>query len=88
MKQVAERDNFEFPVESIIGHALVVNNELGVDTVQLPHDFERAGRPLKSFQFLIRWVGYDEPTWIAYRAASSLPQFQGYVAGFPGLRML
>jgi hypothetical protein len=88
MKQVAERDNFEFPVESIVGHALVVNNELGVDPVQLDRDFERAGRPLKSFQFLIRWVGYDEPTWIAYRTAASLPQFPGYVAQFPGLRML
>ena len=88
IKQVAERDNFEFPVESICGHALIVNNELGVDPVQLDRDFQRAGRPLKQFQFLIRWVGYDEPTWIAYKTASSLPQFQGYVAQFPGLRML
>jgi hypothetical protein len=88
IRRVAEKDNFEFPVESIIGHALIVNNEIGVDAVQLDLDFERGTRPLKSFQFLIKWFGYDEPTWIAYKAASALPQFQGYVAGFPGLRML
>lgn len=88
IKSVAEKDNFEFPVESIIGHALIVNNEMGVDAEQLDFDFERGSRPLKNFQFLVKWFGFDEPTWIAYRAASALPQFQGYVAGFPGLRMI
>jgi hypothetical protein len=87
MKSVAERDHFEFPVESIIGHALVVGGELGVDPVQLEFDFQRGSRPLKQFQFLIRWAGYEEPTWIAYSTASRLAQFPGYVSSYPGLRM-
>jgi hypothetical protein len=87
IKSVAEKDNFEFPVENIIGHALVVNNELGVDPVQLDFEFVRGTTPLKRFQFLIRWAGYDEPTWIAHRTASRLAQFPGYVAQFPGLNM-
>jgi hypothetical protein len=87
LKVVAETDGFEFPVESIMGHALVGEGGVGVGPVQLPSDFRRGTRTKKAFQFLIKWTGFDEPTWVEYKVASRLVQFPGYVAMLPGLRM-
>jgi hypothetical protein len=87
LTRVAEKDRFEFPVEAIIGHALVNEGGIGADAVQLEGDFRRGSRGKNCFQFLVRWAGYIEPTWINYRVASKLIQFPGYVAMFPGLRM-
>lgn len=88
MKQVAEKDNFEFPVDSIVGHSLVPEGGIGAAAEQLPADFRRGALAKTKFQFLIRWTGYEQPTYIGYRAASRLPQFPGYVVNFPGLSML
>jgi hypothetical protein len=87
LKVVAETDGFEFPVESIMGHALVGEGGVGVNPEQLPPSFKRASRSKKSFQFLIKWTGYDEPSWVEYKVASKLVQFPGYVALLPGLKM-
>ena len=88
INRVAEKDNFEFPVESIIGHSLVPEGGIGADAEQLPSDFSRGSLGKTRFQFLVRWTGYDQPTYIGYRAASRLPQFPGYIVNFPGLAML
>jgi hypothetical protein len=88
MKQVAEKDNFEFPVDGIIGHSLVPEGGIGAEAVQLAMDFRRGSLPKTKFQFLVRWTGYEQPTYIGYRAASRLPQFPGYVVNYPGLAML
>jgi hypothetical protein len=87
LKVVAETDAFEFPVEAIIGHALVEQGGVGDSPVQLAASFKRGSRVKKSFQFLVKWTGYDEPTWVEYKMASRLVQFPGYVAMLPGLRM-
>jgi hypothetical protein len=87
LKTVAETDGFEFPVEAIIGHALVEEGGVGVAPRQLPEAFKRGQRAKKSFQFLVKWTGYDEPTWVEYKVASRLVQFPGYVAMLPNLRM-
>ncbi len=87
LKRVAESDGFEFPVERIMGHALVEEGGVGIAPVQLPASFKRGTRPKKMFQFLIKWSGYEEPTWVDYKVASRLVQFPGYVAFLPGLRM-
>jgi hypothetical protein len=87
LKVVAETDGFEFPVEAIIGHALVEQGGVGVSPVQLPVSFKRGSRTKKSFQFLVKWTGYEEPTWVEYKVASRLVQFPGYVAMLPNLRM-
>jgi hypothetical protein len=87
LKRVAERDNFEFPVEAIVGHALIGDGGIGADAVQLPISFRRGNLAKKRFQFLIKWSGYDEATFIAYKDAVRLPQFPGYVVLFPGLAM-
>jgi hypothetical protein len=84
---VAETDAFEFPVESICGHALINEGGIGSDPVQLPSDFKRGSRKKTSFQFLLRWAGYAEPSWVSYRTASRLVQFPGYVSMLPNLNM-
>ena len=77
---MAECDNFEFPVEAIIGHAIISEHGVGVNPVQLNLQFVRDGvRSKKSFQFLIKWTGYVESTWIKYDDAKRLAQFPGYV---------
>jgi hypothetical protein len=88
MKQVAEKDNFDFPVDSIMGHSLVPEGGVGAAADQLPSSFRRGSIPKTKFQFLIKWTGYEQPTFIGYRAASRLPQFPGYVVNFPGLAMM
>jgi hypothetical protein len=88
MRRVAEKDNFEFPVDAICGHSLVPEGGIGADAVQLSQDFRRDGLAKTKFQFLVKWSGYEQPTWIGYRAASRLPQFDGYVVNFPLLAML
>jgi hypothetical protein len=87
LTKIAECDNFEFPVDAIIGHALIGVNGVGADANQLPQDFRRGSRHKKSFQFLIKWTNYEEPTWIGYNAASRLVQFPGYVSHYPLLNM-
>jgi hypothetical protein len=87
LKVLAETDGFEFPVEAIIGHALVEEGGVGVAPTQLSLSFKRGQKTKKSFQFLVKWSGYVEPTWVEYKVASRLVQFPGYVAMFPNLRM-
>ena len=87
LKEVAERDNWEYPVESIVGHALILNGGFGQgDILQLPLSHKRVGKKT-SYQFLVKWVGYEEPTWQPYRDVGKLPGFAAYVARFPGLNM-
>jgi hypothetical protein len=87
LKSVAEKDAFEFPVESICGHALIESGGVGASPVQLPASFRRASRAKKQFQFLVKWTGYEEPSWVDYKTASRLVQFPGYVSFLPGLNM-
>jgi hypothetical protein len=87
LTKIAESDNFEFPVEAIMGHALINDQGVGIDAVQLHRDFARGSRRKDSFQFLIKWSGYEEPTWVSFKDAKRLVQFPGYVAVFPNLRM-
>ena len=70
-----------------MGHALINDQGVGIDAVQLHRDFARGSRRKDSFQFLIKWSGYEEPTWVSFKDAKRLVQFPGYVAVFPNLRM-
>jgi hypothetical protein len=88
LTKVAEADAFEFPVESIMGHALLYNDAVGDQPIQLPQNFIRGVRPKNGFQFLVKWAGYVEPTWMKYKDAKKLAQFPGYITLFPGLNML
>lgn len=88
LRQVAESDAFEFPVESICGHALIEAGGVGASPLQLPASFKRGVRPRKQFQFLIKWSGYEEPSWVEYNTARRLVQFPGYVSMLPLLNML
>jgi hypothetical protein len=88
LTKVAEKDAFEFPVEAIQGHALTTEHGVGVNPIQLHRDFKRGVRPRSAFQFLVKWSGYEEPTWVAYKDVRNLVQFPGYVSTFPGLNML
>jgi hypothetical protein len=87
MKQVAERDNFEYPVEAIWAHALIGDDGFGAgDEVQLTAAHKRAG-PKSSYQFLIKWYNHEEPTWQPFKHVKSFVLFPAYVARFPGLKM-
>ena len=84
---VAETDDFEFPVDAIIGHALITAGGVGADAIQLPLEFRRSNRPKRTFQFLLQWTNYAQPTWVPYSTACKLVQFPGYVVNFPNLNM-
>ena len=86
-KIVAETDAFEFAVEAILAHGIGGDDDLITgDIMPLGPDHKRTLRPL-NYVFLIKWAGYEQPTWVAYKAARLLPHFANYVNGFPNLRM-
>ncbi len=85
IKIVAETDSFEFAVESILAHGLLPDNEDEQPTA-LPANHVRKVRA-KNYAFLIKWTGYESPTWIAFKAARRLPHFANYVGQFPSLKM-
>jgi hypothetical protein len=86
LRQVAETDGFEFAVDAILSHGLLTGDD-DVDPSPLPANHVRR-TPAKNYAFLIKWTGYETPTWIAYKAARRLPHFDGYVGQFPNLKML
>ena len=86
LRQVAETDGFEFAVDAILSHGLLTGED-DVDPTPLPANHVRK-TPAKNYGFLIKWTGYETPTWIAYKAARRLPHFDGYVDRFPNLKML
>jgi hypothetical protein len=87
MLKVAERDNFEYPIEAIIGHALITDEGFGEgDIRQLPANHKRSVKKA-AYQFLVKWVGHDEATWQPYKHASKFVHFPEYVSRYPGLNM-
>jgi hypothetical protein len=85
LRQVAETDGFEFAVDAILSHGLLTGDD-DVDPTPLPANHVRR-QPAKNYGFLIKWTGYELPTWIAYKAARRLPHFDNYVGQFPNLKM-
>jgi hypothetical protein len=85
LRQVAETDGFEFAVDSILSHGLLTDDD-DVDPTPLPPSHVRK-QPAKNYGFLIKWTGYETPTWIAFKAARRLPHFDNYVGQFPNLKM-
>jgi hypothetical protein len=85
LKAVAETDGFEFAVDGILAHGLLTGDD-DVEPTQLPASHVRR-QPAKNYGFLIKWTGYETPTWIAYKAARRLPHFDNYVGQFPNLKM-
>jgi hypothetical protein len=87
LQSVAEKDNFEYPVEAIWAHALIGDEGFGAgDEVQLDSKHKRTS-PKKCYQFLIKWYGHEEPTWQPYSHVRSFVHFPNYVGQFPGLKM-
>jgi hypothetical protein len=85
VKIVAETDSFEFAVDSILAHGLLPADE-DADPIALPASHIRKVRA-KNYAFLIKWTGYETPTWIAFKAARQLPHFNNYVSQFPSLKL-
>jgi hypothetical protein len=85
LKKVAETDGFEFAVDSIMAHGLQTGND-DVEPTPLPPNHVRR-LPAKSYSFLIKWTGYEQPTWIAFKAARRLPHFNNYIGQFPNLKI-
>jgi hypothetical protein len=85
LKQVAETDGFEFAVDGILAHGLQTGDD-DVEPTALPVNHVRRV-PAKNYAFLIKWTGYETPTWIAFKAARRLPHFNNYVSQFPSLRI-
>ena len=85
LKAIAETDGFEFAVDGIVAHGLLTGDD-DIDPTPLPVNHVRK-LPAKSYAFLIKWTGYETPTWIAFKAARRLPHFNNYVSQFPSLKI-
>ena len=82
---VAETDSFEFAVDGILAHGIDVDDD-DAEIMALGSEHARTLRP-QAYAFLIKWAGYEKPTWVGYKAARLLPHFANYVDKFPNLRM-
>jgi hypothetical protein len=85
LKKVAETDGFEFAVDSILAHGLQTDDDDVDPTPLSPSHVRRL--PAKNYCFLIKWTGYEQPTWIAFKAARRLPHFNNYIGQFPNLKI-
>jgi hypothetical protein len=85
LKAVAETDGFEFAVDGILAHGLLTDDD-AVDPSPLPPGHVRR-TSAKNYAFLIKWTGYETPTWIAFKAARRLPHFANYVSQFPNWKL-
>jgi len=87
LKAVAECDSWEYPVEAIWGHALINEEGFGEGEIeQLPLSHQRKSKK-SNYLFLVKWVGYEEPTWQPFKHVEAFALFPRYVATYPGLRM-
>jgi hypothetical protein len=87
MISVAEKDHFEYPIEAIIGHALIGDQGFGNGNIdQLPASHKRVAKKA-GYQFLVKWYGRVEPSWQPFKHVCEFVHFPEYVARYPGLRM-
>jgi hypothetical protein len=84
-KIVAETDDFEYAVDGILAHGIDVDNEED-EIMPLNSTHVRTARA-QAYAFLIKWSGYEQPTWVNYKSARLLPHFANYVDQFPNLKM-
>ncbi len=75
MTVVAETDNFQYPMDGIVGIALDPEDDEEVP-VSLPLNVARQFTSKHKYLFAVKWRGYAEPSWEPFRAVKDTSTFQ------------
>ena len=86
MTRVAEADNWEYPVDSILGIALDPDND-EEDPVALPLDKSRQFPNKHKYLFSVKWQGYAEPSWEPFNTVEKTSIFALFASAHPVLKL-
>ena len=86
MKKVAEADNWEYPIDGILGIALEPDNE-DDEPVALPLDKPRQLTNKHKYLFSVKWQGYPEPSWEPFTTVEKTSIFALFSSAHPALKL-
>ena len=86
LTKVAEYDNWSYPIESILGLALIPTDE-DAEPTPLPLDAPRTSAKKHDYLFSIKWKNYNEPSWVPYRDVKCSSSFALFAAAHPVLKL-
>jgi hypothetical protein len=87
LTKVAEYDNWSYPIESILGLALIPADE-DAEPIPLPLDVARTSANKHDYLFSIKWKNYNEPSWVPYRDVKCSSSFALFAAAHPVLKLM
>ena len=87
MTVVAETDNWQYPMDAIMGMALDPEDD-DITPVALPLDVARTNSNKHKYLFAVKWRGYPEPSWEPYRAVKDTSTFELFASEHRVLRLI
>ena len=86
MSKIAEADNWEYPIDSILGIALDPESDED-EPVALPLDKARQFSNKHKYLFSVKWQGYAEPSWEPYANVERTSIFALFSRAHPALKL-
>jgi len=86
MSKIAEADNWEYPIDSILGIALDPESDED-EPVALPLDKARQFSNKHKYLFSVKWQGYAEPSWEPYANVERTSIFALFSSAHPALKL-
>ena len=87
IKKIAETDQWQYPIEGILGIALDPEDDT-VEPVALPLDRPRSNANKHKYLFMVKWKGYDEPSWEPYSSLEQTTSLLLFARTYPALKLV
>jgi hypothetical protein len=87
IKKIAETDQWQYPIEGILGIALDPEDDT-VEPVALPLDRPRSNTNKHKYLFMVKWKGYDEPSWEPYSSLEQTTSLLLFARTYPALKLV
>ena len=86
LSKIAEFDNWEYPMDAILGIAVDPNDE-EIEPIPLPLDRAREFSNTHKYLFAVKWRNYTEPSWVLYSDVCKSTTFTLFAAAHPALKL-
>jgi hypothetical protein len=87
LTKIAETDNWQYPIDGIVGIALEPESE-DDEPQALPLNQPRAVSNKHSYMFSVKWHGYAEPSWEHYSTVEHTSSFALFAQTYPALKLV
>jgi hypothetical protein len=87
ISKIAETDQWQYPIEGILGIALDPEDDT-VELVALPLDRPRSNTNRHKYLFMVKWKGHDEPSWEPYSSLEQTTSLLLFVRTYPALKLV